>query len=112
MTDSVNDFVARTTLEGGQGPDQQAVDMSHFRGALRDLLGALNKDDPAEAISWVTTAAGSVGANNGWFTKRRAPLHRFTIHQFSHELQKVTNEVRVHSMSSMLIYDGIARSIR
>lgn len=110
MTDSITNFVAATTMQGGQGPSQEEVVHSHFRGALREMIGALNMEDPNAAVRWVIDAAKSIGTRS-WFVKRKAPLYKVTRHYFCHELQQVRDEVRVHSMSLMW-YHRVAPSAR
>jgi hypothetical protein len=113
MSDSVNsvtNFLVATSMAGGQGPSQEDIDNSHFRGTLREMIGALNMDDPNAAVQWVIDAAKTVGPKS-WFVKRKAPLYKVTRHHFGQELQSVRDEVRVHSMSSMPVNDGIAPSI-
>lgn len=113
MTDSITNFVATTTMQGGQGPSKEEIDNSHFRGALREMIGALNMDDPNAAVQWVIDAAKpkTVGARS-WFVKRKALLYKVTRHQFCHKLQSVRDEVRAHSMSIMLVHHGVAPSSR
>jgi hypothetical protein len=106
MSDSVNsvtNFLVATSMAGGQGPNQEEVLTSNLRGALRELINGLDFDNPVEAIAHVVKVAAASGMKN-LFIKRKAPLHKLTRHRFINELQKIKNEVRVHSMSSMLVY--------
>jgi hypothetical protein len=115
MTDSMYSlerFVTNTTMEGGLGPSLEEVLLSNLRGALRSLINSLDEDEPAKALAWVLEVASAAG-NRNWFIKRKAHLNKLTRQQFIQELEKVRNEVGVHSRPhwDALVYDGVALSM-
>jgi hypothetical protein len=95
MSNSLLEAVARTALTGTNGLSKEEVKLSHLRDDLRSMTKTMAM---ATSIDKVVEHVVQHSQKGG----KRAFLKRYTKDQFLTQLAKISEEVRVNAMISLM----------